>query len=209
MTEPTIRILCVDDHAIVREGIGLVIDRERDMKVVAFAATAVEALQQFRITQPDVTLMDLRLRSEDGTSAIQRILAESPTARIIVLTMYEGDEDIYRALHAGAVAYLLKDTLSDDLIGTIREVHAGIRSVRKEISDRLADRSLHPSLTPRELGVLELLATGKRNKEIAYDLNISEATVQVHMKNIFFKLHVNDRTGAIHVAARRGIIHLN
>ncbi len=208
MTSDQIRVLCVDDHAIVREGIGLLIDRQPDMRVVAFAATADEAYHAFCKERPDVTLMDLRLRSGDGSTAIQKIITESPQARIIVLTMYEGDEDIHRALHAGAVAYLLKDTLSDDLIDAVRVVHSGHRPVSKDISDRLAGRSQQPALTPREIGVLELLATGMRNKTIADALSISELTVQVHMKNIFAKLHVNDRTGAIHIAAKRGIVHL-
>jgi two-component system NarL family response regulator len=208
MNTRPIRVLCVDDHAIVREGLSLIINREPDMRVVASAANAEEAVSVFRRYHPDVTLMDLRLGSSSGTTAIQRILRDSPEARIIVLTMYEGDEDIHRALRAGAVTYLLKDTLSDDLIRVVREVYGGKKPLGDHVLARLAERASHPTLTPREIGVLELLAQGMRNKEIAAALGLSEGTVPVHMKSIFAKLEVNDRTAAINVAVRRGIIHI-
>ena len=203
-----IRVLCVDDHSIVRDGIALIINRQPDMTVVASAASADEAAAMFREHRPDITLMDLRLRGSSGTDAIQEIRRVDPEARIIVLTMYDGDEDIYRALKAGAATYLLKDMLSDDLIRVVREVHSGQRPVRPEVEARLTERSTHPTLTPREIDVMELIMRGLRNKEIAPLLGISELTVQVHVKSIFAKLQVNDRTGAVQVAVRRGIVHM-
>lgn len=205
---PKIRVLCVDDHAIVREGIGLILKQEPDLEVVAAAATGEEAVSLFGRHRPDVTLMDLRLRGTSGTQAIEAIRRVDPAARIIVLTMYDGDEDIYRALNAGAVTYLLKDTLSDDLIRVVREVHSGKRPFRPDVEARLAERSTHPTLTPREIGVMELMMHGLRNKEIAPSLGISEGTVQVHIKNIFAKLNVTDRTAAVKVALLRGIVHI-
>jgi two-component system, NarL family, response regulator len=204
-----IRVLCVDDHSIVREGIGLIIDREPDMQMVGFASTVDEAVDCFKRQRPDVTLMDLRLGSGgDGAIAIQRILREFSDAKIIVLTMYEGEEDIHRSMDSGAITYLLKDTLSDDLIRVVRAVYRGGRPMDPEIAARLQDRASNSILTRREIAVIELLAMGMRNKEIANSLSISEGTVQVHMRNIFAKLDVKDRTGAISVAAKRGIIHL-
>ena len=203
-----IRILCVDDHCIVREGIALIVNRQPDMEVVASAASVPEAVDRFLEHRPDVTLMDLRLRGASGTEAIEAIRRLDPRALIIVLTMYDGDEDIYRALHAGAATYLLKDTLSDDLIREVREVQSGRRPVHPDVEARLAERSSHPPLTPREVEVMELIMQGLRNKEIAPSLGISEGTVQVHIKNIFAKLQVNDRTAAVQVALRRGIIHI-
>lgn len=208
MTTPPIRVLCVDDHRIVREGVGLIIDREPDMQVVASAATGEEAVALFTRERPDVTLMDLQLPTMSGIEAIQAIRREDPGAHIIVLTMYQGDEDIHRALSAGAATYLLKDTLSDDLIRYVREVHSGRRPIRADVKARLDERAAAPTLTPREIQVMELVAEGKRNKEIAPLLGISEETVQVHMRNIFAKLKVSERTAALNVALRRGIVHI-
>jgi DNA-binding NarL/FixJ family response regulator len=208
MTKFSIRVLCVDDHRIVREGIGLIIDREPDMQVVGSAATGEEAVTLFARERPDVTLMDLQLPTMSGLDAIKSIRHEAPEARIIVLTMYQGDEDIHRALSAGAATYLLKDTLSDDLIGIVREVHAGRRPIRADVKARLDERAAAPTLTPREIQVMELVAEGRRNKEIAFLLGISEETVQVHLKNIFAKLKVSERTAALNVALRRGIVHI-
>ena len=203
-----IRVLCVDDHRIVREGIELIINRQSDMDVVASAASEEDAVSLFRQHQPDVTLMDLQLGTGSGVRAIKAIRHLSPAARIVVLTMYGGDEDVFRALQAGAATYLLKDTLSDDLIRVVREVHAGKKSLGPEVEARLAERAAGPTLTPREVQVVELIAEGMRNKEIAAALGISEETAQVHVKNILAKLKVKDRSAAINVALRRGIIHI-
>jgi two-component system NarL family response regulator len=203
-----IRILCVDDHRIVREGIARVIEREPDMHVVALAASGEESVRLYQQHVPDITLMDLRLPAMSGVDAIGTIRRSDPAARIIVLTMSRGDEDIYRALQAGAVTYLLKDTAFEDLTRIIREVHAGrTPEASAEVKAQLAGRAERPALTARELQVLELIRTGLRNREIAASLNISEETVQSHVKSILSKLEVRDRTGAIDVALRRGIIH--
>jgi DNA-binding NarL/FixJ family response regulator len=207
--EPRIRVLCVDDHRIVREGIALIIAREPDMEVVGLAATGEDAVQLFKRDRPDVTLMDLRLGTMSGLEAIRAIRREDGCAKIVVLTMYQGDEDVYGALAAGAVTYLLKETLPDDLIRVIREVHAGARPLDPAIKAMLDERAMHPTLTPREIEVMALIARGKRNKEVATLLVISERTVNVHLKNIFAKLNVSERTSAVNVALRRGIIHLD
>jgi two-component system NarL family response regulator len=203
-----IRVLCVDDHRIVREGIALIIGRQPDMTVAGTAASGEEAVAQYRRHRPDVTLMDLQLGTMSGLDTIRAIRHHDPSSRIVVLTMYQGDEDIYRALNAGAVTYLLKDTLSDDLVRVIREVHQGMHTIGPEVVARLAERAAKPSLTAREVQVVELIAQGMRNKEIAAALGISEETAQVHVKNILAKLDVKDRTAAVNVALRRGIIHI-
>jgi two-component system, NarL family, response regulator len=210
MTNSTpIRVLCVDDHRIVREGIALIIERQADMTVVGSAASGEEAVELFRRRRPDVTLMDLQLGQMSGVEAIRAIRRDTPEARIVALTMYQGDEDIHRALEAGAIAYLLKDSLSDDLIRIVREVHAGQQpDFTAEIKARLAERAARPTLTPREQQVVELVSLGMRNKEIAATLGISEETAQVHVKNILAKLDAKDRTAAVNVALRRGIIHI-
>lgn len=207
-TNGKIRILCVDDHSIVREGIAIIINQQPDMEVVASAASGEESVDLFRHFRPDVTLMDLRLHGLSGTEAIELIRRIDAAARIIVLTMFDGDEDIHRALQAGAATYLLKDTLSDDLIRVVREVHSGKRPVPADVEARLAERSAHPTLTPREVEVMELVTQGLRNKEIGASLGISEGTVTVHVKSIFAKLGVNDRTAAVKIALRRGIVHI-
>lgn len=208
MTTPTIRVMCVEDHRIVREGLALIINQEPDMKMVGSCATVPEALELYQTVRPDVTLMDLRLGGASGVDAIKAIRAESPDARIIVLTMYEGDEDIFRAHQAGATTYLLKDTLSSDLVRVVRQVHAGERPVTPEVQARLAERASMPTLTSREIEVIALISQGLRNKEVGAMLGITEGTVQIHVKNIFAKLGVNDRTGAVQVAVRRGLIHM-
>jgi two-component system NarL family response regulator len=205
---PAIRVMCVEDHRIVREGIALIINQEPDMQVVGSCESGDEAVPLYLTCKPDVTLMDLRLGRTSGVDAIKAIRAVDPQARIVVLTMYEGDEDIFRAHQAGATTYLLKDTLSADLIRVVRDVHAGERPVLPEVQARLAQRAGMPTLTAREIEVLQLISQGLRNKEIAATLGIAEGTVQIHVKNIFSKLSVNDRTGAVQVAVRRGLIHM-
>jgi DNA-binding NarL/FixJ family response regulator len=202
-----IRVLCVEDHEIVREGLVLIIDQEPDMEVVGSAVSAEEALLLFRRLRPTITLMDLRLRGSNGVDGIVAIRREDSAARVIVLTMYDGDEDIYRALQAGAATYLNKDILSQQLIRVIRQVHAGERPLAADIRARLDERLSHPALTAREIEVLELVACGMRNKEVAASLAITKDTVVVHLRNIFVKLDVNDRTTAVRIAIRRGMIH--
>jgi two-component system NarL family response regulator len=209
MQTPRIRVLCVDDHRIVREGITLIISRQPDMEVVASAASGEESIDLHRQYRPDVTLMDLQLGGMSGVDAIRNIRRETPGARIVVLTMYQGDEDIFRALEAGASTYLLKDTLSDDLLRVVREVYAGNQPIRPEVEALLAKRAAGSTLTNREIEVIDLIAQGMRNKEIAATLGISEETAQVHVKHILAKLKVKDRSAAITVALKRGIIHLS
>lgn len=205
-----IRILCTDDHRMVREGIRLIISQEADMEVVALAATRQESIDLYSQHKPDITVMDLMLGQDSGVDAIRGIRSIDANARIIVLTMYQGEEDVFRALEAGAVTYLLKDQLSDDLIRTIREVHAGHPSrLPPQVEARLAERASRHSLTPRELQVLELMSRGMRNRDIATSLGVSEVTAQVHVKNILHKLEVNDRTSAVHVGIVRGLVHIS
>ncbi|MBI4263430.1 MAG: response regulator transcription factor [Acidobacteria bacterium] len=203
-----IRILCTDDHLIVREGIELIIRQQPDMQVVASAATGEEAIEMFRTHRPDVTIMDLQLAIMSGVEAIEAIRREDPGARVVVLTMYQGDEDVYRAMRAGASTYLFKDAIADDLIRVIREVHAGAHPVSPAVEARLAERASRPALTRRELEVLARISRGMRNREIAAEFGVTEDTIVVHVRNIFWKLNVKDRTEAAHVALRRGIIHV-
>jgi DNA-binding NarL/FixJ family response regulator len=208
MATPTIRVLCADDHRLMREGIARIVGVQPDMTVVAQASDGEQAVAQFLKYRPDVTLMDLEMPTMTGIQAIQAIRGHQADARIVVLTMYHGDEDIHRAIAAGAMGYLLKDTLPDDLIRVIREVHSGRRAISPEIAAALEQRASQPTLTFRESQVLELLATGKRNKEIAAELGISGDTASAHIKSIFQKFNVHDRTAALAEALRRGIIHI-
>ena len=209
MTPPRIRVLLVDDHRIVREGLAHVIDRQPDMRVAAMAATEEEAVDLYRQHRPDLTIMDLQLRGGSGVNAIRTIRSEDPCARIVVLTMMRGDEDIHRALEAGALTYLLKDTAIEDLTRIIREVHAGkSQPISPEVKAQIAARAERPALTGRETEVLELVRRGLRNREIGASLGISEETVQSHVRSILSKLDVQDRTAAVDVALRRGILHL-
>lgn len=203
-----IRVLCVDDHRIVREGLTLIINRERDMNVVGAAASGEESVDLFMRLSPDVTLMDLQLGTMSGVDTIRAIRRSDPGARIVVLTMYQGDEDIYMALEAGATTYLLKDMLSDDLVRVVRQVHAGGHPVMPDVQARLTERATGQTLTRREIQVMELISKGMRNKEIGVLLGISEETAHVHVRNIFAKLKVKDRSAAINVALRRGIVHI-
>jgi len=203
-----IRVLSVDDHRVMLEGLALLIGRQPDMQVVASATNGDQAVAQYLSVRPDVTLMDLQLPGTNGLQAIRQIRRADPEARIVVLTMYQGDEDVYRALEAGAATYLLKDALSDELVNVIRQVHHGDRPRTPEVEAQLESRRQQPVLTPREVQVVGLITEGLRNKEIAVSLGISEQTAKVHVKNILAKLRVNDRAAVISVAARRGIVHL-
>jgi two-component system NarL family response regulator len=208
MAQPTIRVLCVDDHRIVREGIVLVLGLHPDLHVIASAATGEEAVALFEQHRPDVTVMDLRLPRMSGVDAIEAIRRIDPVARIIALTVHQGDEDIYRALAAGASAYLLKDVLSDDLVSSIRKAHRGESDVTPMVAESLSKRAQFVPLTRREVEILKCISQGLRNKEISVALGIVPETVHVHLKSIFVKLDVHDRTEAVCVGLRRGIIHI-
>jgi DNA-binding NarL/FixJ family response regulator len=200
--------MTVDDHAVLRGGIATMLEHEPEMSVVAEAANGAEAVAAFDTVQPDVTLMDLRMPVMDGLEAIIRIRTMAPSARIIVLTTYAGDVQAVQALKAGAAGYLLKSTLRRELLDAIRAVHAGRRYLPTEIAQEIALHSADDVLTQRELSVLELVAQGKSNKVIAWELSISIDTVKAHLRSIFEKLDVNDRTHAVTVALRRGAIQL-
>lgn len=203
-----IRIMVVDDHPIVREGFGGMIGTEPDMSLVAEARSGDEAIVLFRQHRPDVTLMDLRMPGMNGIDTISAIRREFPHSRFIVLTTYDGDEDIYRALEAGAQAYILKDMFFDEILTAIRAVHAGQRRIPAAVGTRLAERMAGMALSARELEVLELLGKGRSNREVAAELAITEATVKGHVTNILGKLGVSDRTQAVITALKRGLIHL-
>ena len=203
-----IDILIVDDHRIVRDGLSLIIERERDMTVAGSAASGEEALDALRRARPSLILMDLNLPGMSGVETIRAIRRGDTTIPIVVLTMYEGDQDIRRALDAGATTYLLKHSLSDDLVHVIRNVHAGGHLLPPEVQARLDDTAAQPTLSKREIEVMELVLDGCRNKEIADALSISQETVRVHLRTIFTKLDVHDRTAAVKVALRRGIVHI-
>jgi DNA-binding NarL/FixJ family response regulator len=209
MNQPgQIRILCVDDHPLLREGITAIIAGETDMRVVGEASDGVAAIDAFRRLSPDVTLMDLRLAGMSGLDAMIAIRAEFPAARIIILTSFEGDVEIQRALKAGARAYMLKSTDPQAMVEVIRQVHAGRKPIPADVAARLAEHFTDEPLTDREVEVLAQIATGLGNREIAEKLYISEETVKVHVRHIMVKLAVSDRTQAVAVGARRGVIRL-
>ena len=203
---PPVRLLCVDDHYLMLEGLALIINRHPDLEVVASATTGEDAVALFAEHRPDVTVMDLRLPTMSGLDAVRAIRAAAPDAHIIVLTVSDDGEDIYQALEAGAAAYLFKHTVAADLIGVIRAVHAGHRPHSEMVDRRLAERAARPRLTPREIEVMTLMAAAMRNKEIAATLGVSDETARVHVKNIYAKLGVADRVGAVNVARRLGLI---
>ena len=204
----TIRILSVDDHPLLREGIAALVASQSDMKLVAEASTGREALEQFRKHRPDLTLMDLEMPDMNGIEAMIAICAEFPEARIIVLTTYKGDVQVLRALKAGARAYLLKGLLRKELLETIRAVHAGKKRISPEVAAQLADHVADDTLTAREIEVLRLIAAGDANKLIANQLSITEETVKSHVGKILSKLGANDRTHAVTIGLKRGIIEL-
>jgi DNA-binding NarL/FixJ family response regulator len=203
-----IRVLSVDDHPLLREGIAALIGNQSDMRVIGEAANGREALEEFRKCHPDITLMDLQMPEMNGIDAISAIRGEFPDARIIVLTTYAGDFQVSRALKAGAKGYLLKDMLRQELLETIRAVHAGRKRLSAEVAAEIAEHATDDVLTPREIDVLRLIAEGNANKEIAGKLSLAEETVKGYVKNILAKLGVNDRTHAVTVGLKRGIIDL-
>lgn len=205
----SIRILVADDNFLVRLGLGAVLNEQSGMTVVAEASNGRQAVELFRQHTPDIVLMDLRMPLMTGVEATKAIRSEYPGARIIVLTTYDGDEDIYRALQAGARAYLLKDVLREDLLSAIRAVHAGQRHIPPAVAARLAERLPLSELTARELEVLKLIVKGMSNSEIGAALTISTGTVKIHVNNILSKLGVSDRTQAATTALQRGIVHLD
>jgi DNA-binding NarL/FixJ family response regulator len=203
-----IRVLAVDDHALVREGIAVLLSTEPGMVLVGEASNGREAVQQFRAHRPDITLMDLQMPEMNGLDAIISIRGEFPEAKIIVLTTYKGDVQILRALKAGARGYLLKNTFHKELIDTIRAVHAGKKALSPEASYEIAEHATDDALTPAEINVLRLIAAGNANKQIADQLSITEETVKGRVKNILSKLGANDRTQAAMIGLKRGIIEL-
>jgi len=203
-----IRVLAVDDHVLIREGIAVLLGDEPDMTLVAEASNGREAIQQFRTHRPDVTIMDLQMPEMNGLDAITAIRGEFRDAKIIVLTTYKGDVQILRALKAGAQGYLLKNTIHKELVDTIRAVHAGKKALSPEASFEIAEHATDDALTPAEISVLRLIAAGNANKQIADQLSITEETVKGRVKNILSKLGANDRTQAAMIGLKRGIIEL-
>jgi DNA-binding NarL/FixJ family response regulator len=203
-----IGILSVDDHPLLREGIAALVNAESDMKLLAEASNGKDAIEKFRLHRPDVTLMDLQMPALNGIEAIMGIRSEFPDARIVILTTYKGDVQVLRALKAGARGYVLKGHVRRELLETIRAVHAGQKRIPAEIAVELADHVADEDLTPRELAVLRLIAGGNANKQIAHQLSITEETVKSHVTSILAKLGANDRTHAVTIGLKRGIIEL-
>jgi DNA-binding NarL/FixJ family response regulator len=205
----SIRVLCVDDHPLVRKGIASILANEPDVQLVAEAADGREAIRVFRESRPDVTLMDIRMPELDGIAATRTIREEFPAARIIALTSYEGDQDIYRALDAGVRGYLLKEAAHTEVLRAIRTVHAGKRLIPADVAGRISAYFPQMALTPRETEVLGLVANGLGNKEIADRLGTAPGTIKIHVQNILEKLSASDRTQAVTIAIQRGILHLS
>ena len=208
MREKQISVLVVDDHPMLREGVAAVLQIQDDMTLVGEAENGAEAVERYRQLRPDVVLMDLQMPRMGGVEAIEALRAEAPNARIVVLTTYDGDVQAFRAMKAGAAGYLLKSSLRKELVDTIREVHSGRRRLSPEVAENVAVHAIDERLSNREVNVLTLVSEGEANKQIARKLSISEETVKAHLKSIFAKLDVADRTHAVTVAARRGIITL-
>jgi two-component system, NarL family, response regulator len=203
-----IRIMLVDDHPVIRTGLALILNNEPDMTVVAQAGSGDEALTMYWQYRPDITLMDLKMSGMTGVQAVQKIRAQAPTARLIILTSYDRDEDIYQSIRAGAMGYLVKDAPSDQIIDALREVHKGRKHFPHTITEKLAERVTMADLSDRELEVLRLLAVGQSNKEIAEKLFLALGTVKYHINNILTKLEAEDRTQAVLAALKRGLVEL-
>jgi len=206
--DPLIRVMSVDDHPLLRQGLAAIINLENDMTLVAEAASGAEAIEAHRAHSPDVTLMDLRLPDMSGVDCLSAIRLVSPTARVVMFSTYEGDVEIQRSLKAGARGYLLKTTPPDELIETIRLVHAGKRRIPSDLAATMAEHVAEDALSPREIEVLRLVAEGNRNRQIAERLFISKETVKAHLKHVLLKLGAGDRTQAVTIAVRRGFIRL-
>jgi len=205
----TIRVLCVDDHPLVRKGIASILANEADMQLVGEAGDGREAVEAFRLHRPDVTLMDIRMPQMDGIEATKLIRREDPEARIIALTSYDGDQEIYRSLEAGVRGYILKEMVHTEIVRAIRVVYSGKRLMPAEVAERLSEHFPQVTLTPREVEVLTFVAQGLGNKEIGAQLGTAAGTVKMHLQNILCKLGASDRTHAVTLAVRRGIIYLD
>jgi DNA-binding NarL/FixJ family response regulator len=206
--DPEIRVLCVDDHPLVRKGIAAILANEADMALVAEADNGRDAVELFRQHRPDVTLMDLQMPVLDGIAAVKQIRSEFPDARIIALTSFDGDQNVYRALEAGVRGYLLKESVHSEIVNAIRVVHSGKKLMSRDAAQRLAEYFPQAALTPREVEVLTLVARGLANKEIAARLGTASGTIKMHVQNILEKLEATDRTHAVTIGLKRGIIHL-
>lgn len=204
-----IRVLIADDHAVVREGLATILSRQKDLAVVGEAADGVEAVALWKSLKPDVLLLDLRMPNQDGFGVIEELMPLKPTPRILVMTTYDGDEDIRRALRAGAKAYLLKDAPREEIWAAVRRTHSGETTLAPQVAISLADSLSRPELTPRELAVLQLVALGRSNKEIGASLSITEGTAKIHVNSLLRKLGAAGRTEAVAVAVRRGIVKLH
>ena len=203
-----IRILVADDHTAVRDGLASILNAQPDLTVVAEAGTGRKTIEQFKISEPDVLIIDLRMPDGDGIQTIKDLIAIDPSAKALVLTTYDTEEDIFNALEAGARGYILKDTTREEIIDAVRQIHAGNRFLPPSIASRLADRVMRPSLSPRELDVLRLVSRGRTNKEIAVAMFVTEETIKSHMKGLFQKLGVHDRAEAVGTAVQRGLLRL-
>jgi DNA-binding NarL/FixJ family response regulator len=208
-SESHIRVLCADDHPLVRKGIASILGNETDVELVGEAGNGREAVDQFRLLHPDVVLMDLRMPEMDGIEATRQIRRDAPEARIIALTSYDGDQDIYRAIEAGVRGYILKEMVHTEVLRAIRTVHSGKRLMPTEVAERLSEYFPQVALTPREVEVLGCVARGMANKEIAHQLGTASGTIKMHVQNILAKLGAADRTHAVTIALDRGILHLD